>query len=171
MRYKIILEMKFLQYLSILVGIGSLAWEYFSGGHDSLARWILLFGLVWLVTEINRPRKFASFGLPVCLLLAGFGLWLDLSPGWMLAGSLGALLAWDLADFTRRAALVSHESELQAIRQRHLNRLLIITASGLFLSLAGINARFDFTFEWIPFLVLLAALGATQLAGWMSRGK
>lgn len=164
-------RMKFVQSIAILLGAGSLAYDYFSGGHASLARWILLFGLLWLVAEIRRWRPAASFGLPICIALAGWGLWLDLSLGWMLAASLSALIAWDLSDFMRRAANASPEDDLPALTRRHLARLMIVTAAGLILSLAGMIARLEFSFEWAVFLALLAALGVTQLVGWMRKGE
>ena len=163
--------MKAVQYISIFVGAGSLAWNFYAEGHVSLARWILLFGLLWLVAEIRRWRTAASFGLPVCVAVAGLGLWMDLSLGWMLAGALGALLAWDLADFTRRVEHASPEDDVPALTRRHLLRLTIITAAGLVLSLVGMIARLEFSFEWAAFLALLAALGVTQLVAWMRKGE
>lgn len=163
--------MKALQAISILVGAGSLAFDYYAEGHVSLARWILLIGLLWLIAEIRRLPKLASFGLPFCIIVAGFGLWLDLSLGWMLAGSLGALIAWDLSDFMRRAEHASPEDDVPALTRRHLLRLMIITAIGLVLSLIGMITRLEFSFEWTAFLALLAAIGITQLVGWMRKGE
>jgi len=162
--------MKFVQYIAILVGAGSLAYGYFSEGQISLARWILLFGILWLVVEIRRWRPAASFGLPICIALAGLGLWMDLSLGWMLAGALGALIAWDLSDFMSRAEHASPEDDVRGLTRRHLTRLMLITAAGLILSLVGTIARLEFSFEWAAFLALLAALGVTQLVGWMRKG-
>lgn len=163
--------MKALQYISILVGAGSLAWDFYAEGHVSLARWILLIGLVWLIAEIRRWRLLASLGLPTCIIIAGIGLWMDLSLGWMLAGALGALIAWDLADFMRRAEHASPEDDVQALTRRHLLRLMIIVAIGLVLALVGMITRLEFSFEWTAFLALLAAIGVTQLVGWMKKGE
>jgi hypothetical protein len=162
--------MKPVQYFSILVGAGSLAWSYYAGEYVSLARWILLAGILWLVAEIRHIRWAASLGLLACIALAGLGLWLDLSLGWMLAGALGALIAWDLADFTRRIGEASDDDDVVAMTRRHLLRLTIVTAIGLVLSLTGMIARLEFSFEWTAFLALLAALGVTQLVGWMKKG-
>lgn len=163
--------MKAVQYVSILVGAGSLAWDFYAEGHISIVRWILLVGLLWLVAEIRRWRWLGSLGLPVCIILAGLGLWMDLSLGWMLAGALGALIAWDLADFMRRAEHASPEDDVPALTRRHLLRLMIITAIGFALSMVGMIARLEFSFEWTAFLALLAALGVTQLVGWMRRDQ
>lgn len=163
--------MKAVQYVSILVCTGSLGWNYYIDGHASLARWILLAGLLWIVAEARHVRWAASLGLLTCLILAGFGLWLDLPLGWMLAASLGALIAWDLTDFTRRVASASADDEIAAVTRRHLARLSIVTAIGFILSLAGMLSRLEFTFEWAAFLALLAALGVTQLVGWIKKGE
>ena len=163
--------MKVLQYISILVGAGSLAYDFYAQGHVSLARWILLIGILWLVAEIRRLRWLASIGLPVCVAVAGLGLWMDLSLSWMLAGALGALIAWDLADFMRRVEHASPEDDVPALTRRHLLRLTIITAVGLVLALIGMITRLEFSFEWTAFLALLAALGVTQLVGWMKKGE
>jgi hypothetical protein len=88
----------------------------------------------------------------------------------MLAGALGALIAWDLADFTRRIGDASDDDDVVAMTRRHLLRLIIVTAIGLALSLTGMIARLEFSFEWTAFLALLAALGVTQLVGWMKKG-
>ncbi|MBV6396174.1 MAG: hypothetical protein HFACDABA_01767 [Anaerolineales bacterium] len=161
--------MKFVQYLAILIAAGSLAYDYFAEGHASLARWILFLGLAWLIAEIRRWRPAASFGFPICIALAGLGLWLDLSLGWMLAASSAALIAWDLADFMRRVSSASSEDDVPALTRRHLARLMLITSAGLILSLVGTFTRLEFSFEWAAFLALLAALGVTQLVGWMKK--
>lgn len=163
--------MKAVQYFSILVGAGSLAWEYYAGGYAIFARWILLFGLVWLLAEFRHTGWLASAGFPICVAVAGVGLWLDLSLGWMLAGALGALIAWDLADFIRRVEQASAEDDVPTLTRRHLLRLTIITFIGLALSLVGMVTRLEFSFEWTAFLALLAALGVTQLVSWMKKGE
>ena len=163
--------MKPVQYSSIVIGIGSLTWDFYAEGHASLARWLLLFGFLWIVAEIRHLRWFASLGLLVGVTVAGIGLWMDLSLGWMLAGALGALIAWDLADFMRRVEHASPEDDVPALTRRHLLRLTIVIAAGLALSLIGMITRLEFSFEWTAFLALLAALGVTQLVAWMRRGE
>ena len=126
---------------------------------------------MWIVAEIRHLRWFASLGLLVGVTVAGIGLWMDLSLGWMLAGALGALIAWDLADFMRRVEHASPEDDVPALTRRHLLRLTIVIAAGLALSLIGMITRLEFSFEWTAFLALLAALGVTQLVAWMRRGE
>jgi hypothetical protein len=162
-------RMKFLQNVSIVVGAGSLAWGFYSAGQASVAGWTVLFGLAWLVAEFRRWRWFASLGLLACIALAGLGLWLNLPLGWMLAGAVGALIAWDLADFNQRIEHASTEDDVPGLTRRHLLRISIVTIGGLVLSLFSMLARLKFSFEWVTFLTILAAIGIVQLVSRMRK--
>jgi hypothetical protein len=155
--------MKFVKYVSIVVGIGSLARGYQAGGHAVPANWILGFGLIWLFAEAQRWRWFASLGFLASVAAAGVGLWLNLLLGGMLAGALGALVAWDLSDFLRRLSSVIPEDEVSGLERRHLIRLAIVTAAGLAFSLVGMFVRLRLSFEWAAFLAILSALGVNLL--------
>ncbi len=87
------------QDISILVAAGALARGYYEAGHNTSAIWLLVLGAAWLLAEIRRLRWFASLGFLACVASAGYGLWIDLSALWMLAGAVAALIAWDLSDF------------------------------------------------------------------------
>jgi hypothetical protein len=155
--------MKFVQYVSIVVGVGSLARGYQAGGHAVSANWLLVLGLVWLFAETQRWRWFASLGFLACVAAAGYGLWLNLPSGWMLAGAMGALVAWDLSDFLHRLKSAAPEDEVSALTRRHLIRLAIVTAAGLVFSLVGMFVRLRLSFEWAAFLAILSALGVSLL--------
>lgn len=155
--------MKFALYVSLIVGIGSLALGAFAEGRITAAYWILALGLVWLIAEIRRVRWVSSFGFLACVFASAYGLWIGLSASWMLAGALGALIAWDLSDFLRRLADASPDDETSGLIRRHLIRLLIVTAAGLAFSLIGIFLRLQFSFEWTAFLAILSALGVSLL--------
>ena len=88
--------------ISVLVGVGSLTYAYASTGLDGLVRGLLVLGALWLFAGWKRWTWFSVIAILVTVALAGFGLWIELSPGWMIAGALGGLLAWDLSDFMRR---------------------------------------------------------------------
>ena len=163
--------MKLVQYISLVVGIGSLASGYLAEGFAASAYWILSLGAVWLFAEIRRARWVASLGFLACVTAAGYGLWIDLSPGWMLAGAFGALIVWDLSDFQRRVQDAAPEDEVAGLVRRHLLRLAIVTAVGLGFSLAGMFFRMRFSFEWAAFLAILSALGVTYLVGRIRRGE
>lgn len=161
--------MKFTLYVTVIVGSGSLAYGYLAQGHATAAYWILGLGLAWLVAEMRGWRRFASFGFLACVAAAAYGLWIELSPGWMLAGVLGVLVAWDLSDFFRRILNAAPGDEIQGMARRHLLRLAIVTAAGLALSLVGMFARMRLSFEWAAFLAILSALGVSLLVRRMRR--
>ncbi|MEW5938864.1 MAG: hypothetical protein AB1750_04325 [Chloroflexota bacterium] len=157
-------------FVSLAVGVGSLVWGFASQGQASTARWLFLFGIAWAVAEWNRARWFASFGLLAGVAAAAYGLWLDLSAGWMLAGAVGALFAWDLSEFSHRVRLSDLDDDVRGLERRHLLRLTLVAGAGFAFALIGMFTSLKFSFEWTAFLALLAALGVTQLVSWMRRG-
>ncbi len=161
---------KFVMYVSLIVGVLSIAQGYRIVGYEAVTRWSLVFGAAWTLAEIRRWRWFASVGLLAAVTLAGYGLWIGLSSGWMLAGALGALFAWDLSDFGHRMSNAAPEDDAPGLERRHLLRLTIVASVGVIFSLFGMLARLQFSFELLAFLAILAALGLTQLVGWMRRG-
>jgi len=163
--------MKFTNIISILVTAGALANGYYSQGHKTGATWILVLGGIWLLAEIRRLRWFASIGFFLCVLLAGYGLWIDLPGLWMLAGAVSALIAWDLSDFLLRVQASAPEDEVPLMARRHLIRLSILSAIGLALSLFSMFYEWKLSFEWAAFLALLAALGVTYFVGRVRRGE
>jgi hypothetical protein len=151
--------MKFVQYISLIVGVGSLANGYIAGGYAASAGWILSLGAIWFIAEIRQSRWTAPLGFLLCVAAAGYGLWIDLSPGWMLAGAFGGMMVWSLSDFLHRVLKAAPKEDLAGLTQRYLIRLLIVTALGLAFSLFGLFFSQGFSFEWITFLVILIPLG------------
>ena len=92
--------------ISVLMGVGSLVYAYSNTPFDGLVRGLLLLGVLWLIAGRQRWVWFSVVAILLVVALAGFGLWIGLSPGWMIAGALGGLLAWDLSDFMRRLQFV-----------------------------------------------------------------
>jgi hypothetical protein len=156
--------------ISVLVGIGSLAFAYSNAGYAMVARSLLVMGALWLFAGRKRWVWFSTITLVILVALAGFGLWIELSPGWMIAGALGALLAWDLTDFMRRLRFAPLMDNLRALERRHLARLAIVAVVGVLLASIPMLVRLEFTFEWIMLLTLVAVLGVTQLVSWLRRG-
>jgi hypothetical protein len=156
--------------LSLLIGLGSLTWSYTQAGLDHLAVVLVSFGLLWLYASWKGWEWFSPLGLFLALGLAAYGLWIDLSIGWMLAGAIGGLMAWDLADFMRRHHSVSRSDDLHGLQRRHLARLTIVAALGLTLASTALAVRLEFTFEWIVVLTLVAILGISQMIAWLRRG-
>ena len=158
-------------YVSLVVGVGSLTLGYAGAGLTDLARWLLVLGFAWAFAQLQGWRWFAPLGLFVSVAAAAYGLWLGLSAGWMLAGAVGALFAWDMAEFEHRLHQAFVEDDLPGMQRRHLLRLTLVAGAGFLFSLIGMVVRLRFTFEWAAFLTILAALGVTQLVAWARRGE
>jgi hypothetical protein len=156
--------------LCLSVGLGSLAWSYAGAGQGTVVLVLLPFGVVWIYAVWRRWIWVSILGIFLTLSLAAYGLWIDLSTGWMVAGALGGLMAWDLADFMRRLRNVSRTEDVAALGRRHLARLTIVAVLGLLLSSIAMLVRLEFTFEWMVLLTLIAVLGISQMIAWLRRG-
>ena len=155
---------------SIVLGIGSLAWGYLQVGLPLFARWILFFGAVWLFAVWQRWRWFAPIGLIFSFLAAAVGLWfLNFAPGWMFAGAIGGLLAWDLTYFQVRLRFAASDEERRIMEGRHFARVSAIALLGFLLASLAMVVKLQFNFEWALVLAVVAILGATQLVRWFRK--
>ena len=154
---------------SVLMGVGSLSYAFAGSGFDLVSRGLLILGAVWLFAGRQRWVWFSTIALVIMVVLAGYGLWIALSPGWMITGALGALLAWDLTEFMRRLRFAPLMDDLRTLERRHLTRLTIVTLIGVGLASIAMFVRVEFTFEWIMLLTLVAVLGVTQLVSWLRK--
>jgi hypothetical protein len=157
--------------ISVLMGVGSLAYVYSGTGFDQLVRGLLILGALWLYAGRKRWTWFSTIALLLSVALAGYGLWVGLSPGWMVAGAIGALLAWDLTEFMRRMDGAFETDDLPGMQRRHLARLTVVAFIGLLLASISMLVRLEFTLEWMMLLALVAVLGVTQLVAWLRREK
>jgi hypothetical protein len=114
-------------------------------------------------------RWFATVGLLAFVVFSAFGLWLHLTLGWMLAGSIFALFAWDMSDFRYRLIFLTPDSGTRAMERRHLARVSLLTVAGLGLASLAMVTQLQFTFEWGVFLVIVILVGMAQLIGWFRR--
>lgn len=154
----------------IVLGTGSLAWGYMQVGLPQFARWIILFGAIWLFAVWQRWRWFAPVGLICHVVVAALGLWfLNFAPGWMFAGVLGALIAWDLTYFRYRQRFVATDEERHAMEGRHLVRLSALCLLGFLLASLAMAVKLQFNFQWALLLALVATLGLTQLVTWFRK--
>ena len=155
--------------VSVFMGVGSLAYAYSSTGFDGLVRGLLVLGLLWLFAGWKRWTWFSIIAILLTVALAGFGLWIELSPGWLIAGALGGLLAWDLSDFMRRLRFAHAMDDKRTLERRHLTRLTIVAVVGMSLASIAMLVRLEFTFEWLVLLALVGVLGITQLVSWLRK--
>ncbi|MCL4530699.1 MAG: hypothetical protein M1282_14975 [Chloroflexi bacterium] len=155
---------------SIALGIGSLAWGYDQVGLLQFTRWIILFGAVWLFAVWQRWRWFAYMGLVFNFLAAAFGLWfLNFTPGWMFAGAIGGLMAWDLTFFRHRLRFAASDEERRAVETRHLVRISLLAILGFGFASVAMILKLQFNFEWALLSAIVAALGITQIVSWFRR--
>ena len=150
--------------LSVLIGTASLAYGYFVAGYVSLVWWIVLAGGAWIVAHLRRVYWVSSVGLLLAIVGAGFGVWMEFLPTWMLLGALGALLGWDLSDFSRRLRFASPKDDVQGMERRHLARVGVVALLGGGLAYLSLVIHIQrLAFEVAVGLILLAALGVTRL--------
>jgi hypothetical protein len=155
---------------SILLGGGSLAWGYIQAGLPQFARWILVFDALWLIAVWRRWTWFATLGLLFYFLAAALGLWfLNFPPGWMFAGAICGLMAWDLTHFRSRQRFAASDSELRVMEARHLLNLTALALLGFGLASWAMAIKLEFNFEWSLLLALVTTLGITQLIRWLRK--
>lgn len=155
--------------VGIILGTGSLSWGFAEVGWIAAVRWTILIGLVWLVSLRAGWRWFASVGLLSFVFLSAVGLWLHLSLGWMLAGSIFALFAWDMSDFRYRLIFLTPDSNTRAMERRHLARVSLLSILGLGIASLAMVTQLQFTFEWGVFLVAVVLVAMAQLVAWFRR--
>jgi hypothetical protein len=153
--------------ISVLMGVGSLAYAY--AVVVPISRGLLVLGALWLFAGRRCWTWFSTIMLLLLVTLAGIGLWFGLSPGWMISGALGGLMAWDLTDFMRRLRFAPLMDDTRELERLHLTRLTIVALAGVFLASIAMLVRLEFTFDWVMLLTLVAALGVTQLVAWLRR--
>jgi len=158
----------FALYLSVILAAASLAWGFFL--LPCFMAWILILGAAWLVAIQQNWDWVSSVMLALAVVAAALGLFLKLPSGWMFAGGLFALFAWDLSDFRARMRLVAKDENARKAERKHLLQVTLLALAGLTLaSVSMFLVRAEFTMEWAALLVLIVLLGLTQLAGWFRR--
>jgi len=149
---------------SIVFGVGSLAYGYRLAGFVLFVRWIVYFGLGWLLAAWRRWRWFAYVGLGFNLLAAALGLWLlNFPPGWMFAGAVGGLLAFDLTDFRYSLIFSASDKERHIVENRHLPRVTFLAALAMLFASLAMWIKKQLTVEWALLLLGIAIFGAIQV--------
>jgi hypothetical protein len=154
---------------SILISSASLAWGFAQSGFTSFSVWIIILGLGWLLAIWQRWYWYSSFALFATTILAALGLWFGFIPGWLFAGGIFALFAWDMAEFRQRLAVMPKDDNTRGVERRHLLRVSLLALAGMTLASVAMLLRAQFSFEWGVLLVALTLLGLGQLVGWFRR--
>ena len=150
--------------LSILLGTGSLVIGYLQADATAPVRWFIVLGIVWLAAHWRKWYWVSSVALLALVAGAAYGVWKDFPTVWMLLGTLGGLLGWDLSDFARRLGYVAPTDDVRGMERRHLERVGIVAVLGLGLALLSVYVKVQrLAFEVAIGLVILAALGLTRL--------
>ncbi len=156
-------------FTSMFLSVASLYWGYAQAGFEPASRWILLIGIFWLFSQRQQWSWFSSLVLLVFVGFSAFGLILGFDFGWMLAGSVFALFAWDMTDFRRRLRFAAIDDDSKGMERRHLARLTLLMIAGLLLVTAALLIQVKFTFEWGVLLVIVVLFGLIQLVSWFRR--
>jgi len=154
---------------SIVISSVSLAWGFVQHGFTSFSVWILILGAGWLFAVWQGWEWYSSFALFISTIAAALGLWFGFTPGWMFAGGIFALVAWDMTDFRQRLRGMAKDDDTSGIERRHLARISLLAFIGMVFASVSMLVRVQFTFEWSALLVIVALLGLGQLVGWLRR--
>ena len=165
--------------ISTLIATATLAIGY--GLNDQLLG-VLIFialGLLWLVGQRYAVQASAGLGLLGFTTGALLGALYGVSSGWVLVGITAALVAWDLHHFiqhTRVAepadadnpeaniAYANFRSEnMRALERAHLQRLALVSGSGLLLGGLALTIRLTLGFGVVLALGLVAIFGLSRL--------
>jgi hypothetical protein len=156
-------------FTSMILSVGSLYWGYVQAGLEIPSRWILIIGIVWLLSQWRHWSWFSSLVLFVFVAFSAFGLILGIDFGWMLAGSIFTLFAWDMTDFRRRLRFAAEDDDSAGMEKRHIARLTLLVLFALLLVTTALFVQVKFTFEWGVLLVVVVVFGLIQLINWFRR--
>lgn len=123
----------------ILLTIFSFAWGFFQAGFEDLAKYIIAFGILWLISRWRKWKWFPSLALFLSIFLSIFGLWFDLPLVWMFSGTIFALIAWDLNQFQIKLSILPDREDKKGMTRRRLIRIGILVLIGLMIAV-GLEA-------------------------------
>ena len=150
--------------LSVILGTGALAIGFFQAGLSEPARWFIWLAIVWILAQWRKVYWVSSVAFLLTLVGAAYGVWHQFTTMWMLLGSLGGLLGWDLSDFALRLTYAGPHDDVRGMERRHLERAGIVAVLGFGLAWLTVVIHVErLPFEVAVGLVLLAALGLTRL--------
>jgi hypothetical protein len=129
----------------------------------------LVVGVFWLAGQWCRWEWVASVALVLLIGVAAVGQSGGVGGGWMLAGVVVALVAWDLDRFAWRMRVAGYVEGVDVLERRHLRRLLIVVGAGLLLGAIALNVKIRLGFAVAFLLAFLAVLGLSRVVGFLQR--
>ena len=155
--------------LSIFISIAALAMVDAQAGFEGISIWIVLFGLLWILSLWRGWRWVSSLGLFLSLLTAMIGLWFNFMIGWMFSGAVFALFAWGLTGFSQKLKFMTSREDIKGMERRHIARLYMLALAGLIITSIMLSMRAQFSFEWGVLLGFVLLLGLLQLPAWIRK--
>jgi len=155
--------------IGIILSTGTLAWGYMSMGLETVARWIIAFGVLWLFSQWQRWKWFSSLALFLSMLFAIIGLWLSFPIGWMFASAIFAVFSWDMTELRTKLKFLMPRDDAKGIERRHIARVSFLAMGGLLAASLMVLWWIQWTTEWGNFLLAVTILGLTQVAAWIRK--
>lgn len=147
--------------ISIMLGTGFIVRGWNLAGLDNFALWFIALGIIWLIAQYNHWDWFSAAALMAVILAACAGLWLGFHAGWLIAGSIFSLIAWDLTSFRHKKRAMP-KGDLRGLEQRHIARLSFLALAGLLFATLLLLLRRQFTPDWGIVLSIMAVNSLIQ---------
>lgn len=157
--------------VSIVLGVAALAGAYAEAGLWIPAALIVSLGVPAMVAQRADKAWVSSLTTVLLASAAAVGAWLELQGWLLLIGLIAALSVWDLDAFARRLSSVDAVDQEQALKRRHLERLLIVDALGLLLGISALTVQIRLSFGLALVLALIALVGLSRAVGFLERGS
>jgi hypothetical protein len=129
----------------------------------------LLWALLWLIGHRRKWAWIADFEFAIYILLAISGLWVSISPGWVLVGMVSTLIAWDAAGFLLRVHDCQSQADVHRLAYEHYRRVLPVILAGFALAALTLNLNLTLDFSSILLLGLIAILGLSRMIGFLRK--
>ncbi len=157
--------------VSIVLAVSTMAGAYAEAGLWTPAALIVSLGLPVMLTQRTDKAWVASLTAVLLASAAAVGAWLELQGWLLLIGLIAALSAWDLDAFARQLRSVDAVEKEQALKHRHLQRLLIVDALALLLGVSALTVQIRLSFGLALVLALIALVGLSRALGFLGRGS
>ena len=130
---------------------------------------IIAVGVLWLYGQKRGWRWVGPLGMTFYIITAARGIFLDISAGWFLLGTVITLCAWDLDSYLNRLRRAGRVEKMDYLEQHHLYRLMIVSGLGLLLGGIPLVVRMEMKFGWILFWVMVLVIGLSRLIEMLNR--